>query len=127
MLCVLSPTLFVYYSSAFGGKTPPFDHLLPETAVTELTIMSFVCFLLAAEHGVAELLLLAYLHMFAEVCYLRANESILVPLSSQMRANVLCVCVLRGLSRVIIDCAVDPVAAALAFARLGKTSWAAPD
>lgn len=65
----------------------------------------------------------ARLRVLAEDGRLRTNEEVLVPLSGNMRANVL----KRGLVRLISDRAVDPVAKILAFARLVKMDWAAPD
>lgn len=50
------------------------------------------------------------------------SEKILVRLPSKMRANVLD----RWLLRIISDCAVDLVAANLAFARTGEIDWTAP-
>lgn len=54
---------------------------------------------------------------------IHANERVLVPLSSDMRAVVLkC-----EFSLLIKVCAVNPVAAILFFACLGEMNWSAPD
>lgn len=48
MSCIPSSPMFAYYSRAFGNKAPRFDQLVLETAMTEFTVMFFVCFVLAA-------------------------------------------------------------------------------
>lgn len=123
MLCVTSPPISAYSFSAFNGNAPRFSPPLPKTAMPESTIVSFVCFIQPAGYGVADLFMPVPLQAITEGSRLRANDQ--VPLSpwSQMRANVLA----RGLSRLISDCAVDPVAAILAFAHLDEIDWTAPD
>lgn len=85
--------------------------------------MSFVCFILAADYGIADLLLPARLRALTDGDRYCANERVLVPLSSTIRADVL----KRGLPRLNSDCTVDLVAAIVAFARLSKIDWAALD
>lgn len=64
-----------------------------------------------------------HLWVLAQDGCLRAKERVLVPLSNKMRAEVLnC-----GLLGFVSDCAVDPVAAILAFARAGKIDRTASD
>lgn len=85
--------------------------------------MSLVCFVQAAEYGVADLSMPALLRALTEYGRLRANEGVLVPLLGKMRAKIL----KRVLLRIISNYAVGLVAATLAFARAGKTDWKAPD
>lgn len=55
MLCDPSLSMFVYFSSVVGENAPQFGSLFFETAITEFTIMSFVCCFQAAEYGVVDL------------------------------------------------------------------------
>lgn len=55
MLCLMSPPTSVCCLSDFGDKALRFGHLLFETAMTELTIMLFVCFVQGGEYGVSDL------------------------------------------------------------------------
>lgn len=55
--------------------------------------------------------------------HLRTNERVLVPLPIEMRANIL----KRVLLHTTSDCAMDPVAAIIAFASAGEIDWTAPN
>lgn len=61
MLCVPSPPMYAFHTSPFGEKALRFGQLLPETAMTGFFLMSLVCFVQAAEFGVAKLIVLARL------------------------------------------------------------------
>lgn len=91
--------------------------------MTEFTTMSLVCFICALKHGVAVLFMPARLWALPEGSRLFSNEGVFVPHLSEMRANAL----RRELSRLTNNCAADPMAATLAFARLGKTDCVVPD
>lgn len=123
ILCVPPPPLFVYFYIAFGDNAQRYGHLLLETAITKFRIMSFVYFIQDMDYGAADLFLPARLQALVKDGRLRVNEGVLVPLSGKMRADFL----KRGLLRIICDCAVDPVAAILAFTRASGIDWAAPD
>lgn len=123
ILSVPSPSIFAYYTSAFGDNFKWFGHLLLETTMTELTIVSFFLFILAAKHGAADFFLPARLRALVELDRTGVNERVLAPLPCMMRASFLkC-----GLSGTAGSCAVGPVAAILAFVRAGKTDGAASD
>lgn len=79
--------------------------------------MSFVCFILAAEYGVANLNMPACYLAAAENGRLSANENYLAPIPSEMRAK----CLNRGLLRTCNDCAGEPVAAILDIALVDET------
>lgn len=66
ILCVPSPPMFTYYSSAIGNNVQWFGHLLHTPAMAELTVMSPVCFAQAAEYSKADLFMLARLRTFSE-------------------------------------------------------------
>lgn len=51
---VLSPPIFAYFSSAFGGRAKRLGYLLLESAMAEFTIMSSICFMPPAEHNAAK-------------------------------------------------------------------------
>lgn len=85
-------------------------------AMTEFTIMSFVCFIQAAKYGAADLLLPAHLPVLAEDARTCTGGGVLAQLSCEMRASTL----KRGLSQTISDCVVHPVATFIAFARAGE-------
>lgn len=123
MLGVLLPQLFVYCSSAFCDNAQRFGYLLLETAIMELTIMSFVRLIQATEYGVAKLFMPARRWTLIENGRLCANEGVSVPLPSKIRANIL----KRGITRVLNDCAVDLIAAILAFPRAGEIDRKAPN
>lgn len=123
MLCVWTPFMFAYYSSAFGDNGLSFSHSLLETTMTQLTIMSFVCYIQAAKDGAASLFFSARHRAIADGGFLRASERVVVSLLSKMRANFL----KRGLLRLTRDCEMDLVAAILDFARVGETDRTATD
>lgn len=85
--------------------------------------MSFVCFFQAAEYGVADLFMPGRLRASTESGLFRANEGVFLPLSSDLRTDVL----KRGLLCFISDCTIDPASAIIAFERAGEMEWAAPD
>lgn len=91
--------------------------------MTEFTITSFVCFVQAAGYVVVHLFMPAYLRTSTKGDLLCANKNAFVPLLRKMRVDVH----KRDLLRLISDCTVDPVSAILAFTRVGKIDWAAPD
>lgn len=113
MLCGPQPSMCAYYFSTFGDNAQRFGSLLLETATTDFTIMSFVCFIRTAKYGAADVFLPARLRALASNGRLWATEGVLVRLPRKMRANVL----KRGTLRIIGNCAVDVVAAILDFAR----------
>lgn len=123
MLRVPSPPIFAYYSSAFGDTARRFGHLSLKATLTDITVMSFTCFIRTAEYGIADLFMHARLRASSEGGGLCANEAVLATLSSKMRLNVL----KRGLLSLTSNCAADQVAAPFAFALLSKVHWAAPD
>lgn len=49
--------MFTYYSGVFGNKGQPYCQLLRKTAIKEFTVMSFGCFIPAAEFRVFDLFL----------------------------------------------------------------------
>lgn len=61
ILCLLSPPMFAYDLSTFSDNARRFVYLLPETAMIEITIMFFVCFIQDAEYGAAKFFLQACL------------------------------------------------------------------
>lgn len=81
--------MFAYYLSALGDNAKRFGYLLPETAMTELTIVFVVSSVQAAEYGAANLILLASVWALAEDDRTRANEGMLAPLPCEMRASIL--------------------------------------
>lgn len=115
--------MLAYYFSAFIDNAQWFDDLLLETVKTELTVISFVCFIQFAEYGAASLLLPAHHRALTKDDCLCANEWALAPLSYEMRANIL----ERKLLPMTSNCAVDSVAAILALAFAGENDWATPD
>lgn len=92
-------------------------------AKTELTIMSFVSFIQAVEGGAANLFSPSRRRVVTRDSRLRANERVLVPVPCKMMAKIL----KRWLLRIISHCAVDPVAAAVAFTCAGEIDWIVPD
>lgn len=114
--------MFAYYSSAFGANALLFDHPLLEIAVTGSTIMLLVCFIFAAEYGVAVLLVPTHLWALVNGGRRHVNKRVLVPPPSTRRVDVL----KRGFLRFISDYAVDPVVAILANLRLVEIGCAAP-
>lgn len=80
--------MFAYYTSAFGDNALGFGPLLHETAMTELTIIYFVCFIHAAEYCVADLFTPAHLRRITDDDQPRTNKGVLVSFSSKMRADV---------------------------------------
>lgn len=91
--------------------------------MTEIKIISFVCFDQAVEFGVAELFIPALPRAVTEGGNLQANERKVVPPPRKVRADV----PKRGLLRLISDSTLEPVFAILDFARAGKVDRAAPD
>lgn len=85
MLCVQSPLMFAYYSSAFGNNALQFGHLLFETVMIEFTVMWFVCFIQAAEYAMADFFISARFLALTDDGQLCANERVLVLLPSDMR------------------------------------------
>lgn len=85
--------------------------------MTKLTIMFILCFIQVAEYGASNLFLPAHLLALAEDGRARATTRVLSPLLCEMEADLL----ERGVLSVSSNCAVDPVAAFLAFARVGET------
>lgn len=73
VLCVPSPSTSAYYSSGFGDMAQRFGYLLPETAVTEFTILIYVCFIQAEDYGTASSFWPAGLRALTENGRLRAN------------------------------------------------------
>lgn len=74
-------------------------------------------------NGIAELFMSVCLRALTANGQLGANDGVLVPLTSKMKAEVLN----HGLSRLISDCSVDTLSAIVAFARAGEVHRAAPD
>lgn len=62
VLCVSTLSMFAYCSGAFGNGGQPYSGLLRGTAITEFTVMYFVCFILAAEFEVFNLFLPSHYH-----------------------------------------------------------------
>lgn len=114
---VPSPLLFVNSSSAFIDRAKRFGYHLLEAAMTEVTIMSLVCFILAAEYGETDLFLPAGFWSLVADDGSRESEVALVLLLCVMRAII----VKGGLLLIIRDCAADPAAAISTFAPAGKT------
>lgn len=116
ILCVLSLSTPLYDYSLFGENAKRFIYLQLETAITELTIVFFVCFSQTVEYGTDDLFLPARLQSTAKVCHARANIRVLASLPCKMRASN----PKHGGLRIVSDCAVDPVSAIFAFARAGE-------
>lgn len=91
--------------------------------MTYFTILSFVCLTQAAKYGVADLLMSACLRAVAACDPRCANKGFLVPLPSEVKANVL----KRGLSCLIGDCTFVSVSAILVLWRDGEVDCAASD
>lgn len=89
MMC--APPLFTFacYFCTFGDTALWFGHLVLETATTKFTVKMHVCFNQAAEYGVANLFIPARIRALSEGGQLCGNERVQVPLSIEMRANVL--------------------------------------
>lgn len=88
MLCVLTPLMFAYFSGAFGIDGQPFSRLLRKTTITEFTVMSFVCFIRAAEVSVPELFLPSRLRALQNEGSICANERVLIPLSRKIKVTL---------------------------------------
>lgn len=52
MFCVLAPPMFAHNLGAIGDEGQLFRRLLCKTAISELSFMSFVCFVRGAKCGV---------------------------------------------------------------------------
>lgn len=85
--------------------------------------MSFVCFIQAAEYGIANLFLSSHLRVSIGDVWLPANKGVFVSLPCEMRAYIF----KRGLLRMSRSCTMDLLAAILAVARAGVINWAVPD
>lgn len=112
MLIVPTPPMLPYYLGAFSNRRHQFSRLLRKTAITELTVISFACFIRAAYFKLYDLCFPSRFRALQDEGRLCGNEGVLIPLSHEMKANVLD----RGLLNTINDCEVYPVAALMAFA-----------
>lgn len=81
--------------------------------------MSFVCLIRTTAFGVSILFLPSQYGALRDEGHLRGNGKVLTPLSRKMKATILD----RGLLTFIKNCAVDSVAALLAFARAHEMDW----
>lgn len=111
MIFVPSLPMSAYYSDAFGNRGHPPRRLLRGAAATELTFMYSVCFIRAAIFGVSHLFLPSRFRASRDEGCLWANEGDLIPLSREMKANILDISLLK----IISDSEVGPVGALLVF------------
>lgn len=88
MLCVPTPPIFAYYSGTFGNSGQQFSRLLRKTAITKFMVMSSACFTQAAEFGVLDFFFPSRFHVLQEKVRLRADEGVLIPLSRDVKANI---------------------------------------
>lgn len=72
--CVPSPLLFAYYLSTFGDNDKLFENQPLVTAMTEYTVLSFVCTIHAAKYSAVKLFLPALLWALDGNGCARANE-----------------------------------------------------
>lgn len=89
MLCVPAPSMLAYNSSLCGDSAKQIGSLLRETATMNLTIMSLLCFIWAAEYGVAILFFTSRLQAWTDNGSHRAIKSVPVLLPGKKRANIL--------------------------------------
>lgn len=83
MLCLSSPLVFAFCASGFGANAMRFEHLLLGTAMTEFTIMFFVCFIEVMGYSVANFFMSASFFAIAESICLCASEGVLLPVPSK--------------------------------------------
>lgn len=117
MICVPTPPMCACYSGVPANVNHPFGQLLRKTAITMLAVMSFVCFIRAAEFGVPDLFLPSRFRAVRAGGRLCANERVLIPPSSKIEAKIMEL----GLLKIISDCEVDLVLALLTFSRTSET------
>lgn len=122
-MCIMPHPICAYYFSAFGETARLFGYLLLETAMTEFTLMYFVCFIQSVEYGTADLFLLACLQGLCEDSRLCVNQVLLAPSHCEMEASVL----KRGVLRNSSNCAIDPLVAIIDFVHAEEMDWIAPD
>lgn len=72
--------MFSNYSSAFGDNAQRFGFELLKIAISELTAMSFVCFMLATKYGATDLFFPVRLRALKEDGLLRVSEEVLLQL-----------------------------------------------
>lgn len=89
MFCVLTPSMLVYYSSAFGSRARRIILLLRKTANTECRSEVLGWFLRIARYSLASLFLLASLRGLSDDGVLCENEEVLVSLLCKMRVDIL--------------------------------------
>lgn len=107
--------MFTYFFSAFVDDAQQLGCLLLETAVAELIIVAFFCFIQATGYVAASLFLPARVWSRIENICLRANKKVHAPLPRESGADKL----KRELLHNIRDCAVDPLFVILALVRAG--------
>lgn len=88
-LFVPTSSMLAYYSGAFGDGGQPFSQLYRKTAIMELMMMSFVCFIWTAEFGVLELFQPSGIGALQDEGCLYANEEVLVPLSRKIKVKIM--------------------------------------
>lgn len=116
MICVPTLPRFAKYLAASGNGSQPFGRLLCKTTATEFTVMSFVCFVWAAEFEVLDFFLPSRFCALCNEGRLRANERVFIPLSRKMRANVTD----GSLYTMICNCEVDAVLVLLPYPRMNE-------
>lgn len=97
--------MFAHYSGVFESCGKPVSRLLRETAVMEFTVISFVCFIRAAEFGVPDLFFPSrFCALQEEGCLLASEKNLSLP-SCKVKANITG----WSLLTMISDCEVYPV------------------
>lgn len=89
IMCIPPHPIFAYYFRAFGETARLFGYLLLETAMTEFTIMYFVCFMQSVEYGTANLFLLARFQGLCEDSRVCVNQVLHALSLFEMRASAL--------------------------------------
>lgn len=119
MLCVPSLPMFAYFLGAPGNYVLPSRQLLCEIAITEFTVMLFVCFARAAEFGVLDLFLRNRFWMQLEGGRLRSNKGNFNMPSNEKKTNI----VKRGILTKISSFEVGFVLPLLCYRRMNEIDW----
>lgn len=81
--------MFAYYLIVFGNRVQLLSRVLRKVAITNFTVMCFVCFNRAAEFKVSHLFLSGQLHALRDEGLLCANKEVTILLSHEMKASML--------------------------------------